>query len=156
MFASFSETLSIDEIAELWSRETDEPATIIRRTLLEAFQPKLGGRFLVISGEAVISRADLLAFCEDQDIKPPKFWGKAAAVVSSRSRAEIDCRKWIRELPAKGYIQPDKAALRDEALEIFPGLSARGFDRAWDLEAAPEWKQPGPKPAHLRPTKRAT
>ena len=143
MFAGFSETLSIDEIAELWSRETDEPATIIRRTLLKAFQPKLGSRFIEISGDAVISRADLLAFCEEQDIKPPKFWGKAAAVVSSSSRAESDCRKWIRELRAKGYIQPNKSALRDEALEMFPGLSGRGFDRAWDLEAAPNWKQQG-------------
>ena len=153
MLAHFAKALSINEIAELWSRGTGEPASIISRTLIEAFQPKLGS---LISGEAVISRADLLAFCEEQDIKPPKFWGKAAAVVSSSSRAENDCRKWIRELPAKGYIQPNKAALRKEALEKFAGLSGRGFDRAWALEADPEWKRPGPKPAHLRRTKRAT
>ena len=149
MFAGFSETLSIDEIAELWSRETDEPASIIRRMLLKAFQPKLGSRFMQISGDAGISRDQLLAFCKEQRIQPPKFWGSAAAKVVSSNKAEKACEKWIRELRETGYKPRNKKALLEEAIKKFEGLSKRGFDRAWANEAHPDWQKVGRKPKNL-------
>ena len=146
MFVSTAEILSIHEIAELWGKQIGEPASAIERELLKAFQPKLGSRFLQITGEAVITRDDLLAFCEDRGIHPPKFWAKSATAVSSSGRAEAKCRKWLRDLREQGYTPETKPALRTKALAKFLGLSGRGFDRAWDAEAHDEWTKSGRPP----------
>lgn len=152
MLAHFAKALSIDEIAELWSQETKEPASIIRRMLLKAFQPKLGSRFIKISGDAVISRDQLLEFCETAGITAPRFWDKAASTVISTSKAILECRKWIKERSEQGHVPENKGKLRDEAIERFSSLklSKRGFDQAWDDVAPLEWRKPGRKPKRAR------
>ena len=70
------------------------------------------------------------------------------AAVPSTAGAEHECTTWLRETMQASPGQPrPKSGLKDEALQKFPKLSGRGFDRAWDraiAEAGAEnWSRPG-------------
>ena len=59
-------------------------------------------------------------------------------------KAEIECRKWIRELASQGYRPENKEALCGKTLQEFPGLTEFAFmKRVWPQEAPDEWKLPG-------------
>ena len=59
--------------------------------------------------------------------------------------AEAQCRAWLREL-AKKKKEKGKADYRDQALQLFSGLSGRKFDSLWaeDSIIPISWKKPGP------------
>ena len=58
--------------------------------------------------------------------------------------AERNCTDWLRQLVRSGPQKPGtRSELLDEAQRRFPGLSERGFDRAWKAEAPEEWKKHG-------------
>jgi hypothetical protein len=73
-----AEELSIGAIAMLWSKESGHAASEIETELFAAFQERLKGCSMEMSKDATISRQELLRFCDDARIDPPKFWGRVA------------------------------------------------------------------------------
>ena len=71
-----SEELSIGAIAMLWSKEFEHTVSEIETELLTAFQKKLKDCSMDSSRDATISRHELLKFCDDANINPPKFWSR--------------------------------------------------------------------------------
>jgi hypothetical protein len=73
-----AEELSIGAIAMLWSKESGHAASEIETELFAAFQERLKGCSMDMSKDATLSRQELLRFCDDASIDPPKFWGRVA------------------------------------------------------------------------------
>ena len=71
-----SEELSIGAISMLWSKEIEHTVSEIETELLTAFQNRLTDCSMDLSGDATISRHELLKFCDDANINPPKFWSR--------------------------------------------------------------------------------
>jgi hypothetical protein len=71
-----SEELSIGAIAMLWSKEFEHTVSEIETELLTAFQKMLKDCSMDSSRDATISRHELLKFCDDDNINPPKFWSR--------------------------------------------------------------------------------
>ena len=71
---------------------------------------------------------------------------------SERARLIAECRHWLFKHHESGPKNRPKAKYRDEAMQQIPGLSARGFNRAWDevVGTDPQWIGSG------RPRKRRT
>ena len=74
----FAEELSVRAIAELWSRESCHATSEVEAELLAAFQEKLKGRSMGACLDATISRDDLVTFCDEANIAPPRFWVRMA------------------------------------------------------------------------------
>jgi hypothetical protein len=71
-----------------------------------------------------------------------------AAVIPSSAGAEYECVGWLRELMGSSPHGPrQKSNVKAEALQKFPKLSDRGFDRAWTRaiteSGADDWSRPG-------------
>lgn len=73
-----AEELSIGAIAMLWSRESEHSVSEIETELLAAFQERLKDCSMETSRDATLSRQELLKFCENASIDPPKFWARVA------------------------------------------------------------------------------
>ena len=71
-----AEELSIGAIAMLWSRESEHGVSEIVTELLAAFQERLKDCSMEKSKDATVSRQELLKFCEDAGIDPPRFWAR--------------------------------------------------------------------------------
>ena len=69
-----ADELSIGAIAMLWSRESEHGVSEIVTELLAAFQERLKDCSMEKSKDATVSRQELLKFCEDAGIDPPRFW----------------------------------------------------------------------------------
>jgi hypothetical protein len=74
----FAEELSVRAIAELWSRESCHAPSDVEAELLAAFQEKLKGCSMDACLDATISRDDLITFCDEAHIAPPRFWARVA------------------------------------------------------------------------------
>lgn len=66
------------------------------------------------------------------------------------SKAEADCKAWLRSISEKGEPPIPREELRDLAFRKFPGLSERGYRRARSDALPPSWKKPGRKAESLR------
>lgn len=79
----------------------------------------------------ILTRAGLVP---GTDTKSDAANKAVAPRVSQTAKAESDCRRWLTEQIQKSPHQRPKPRgdFRREALERFPGLSGRGFERAWD------------------------
>jgi hypothetical protein len=64
------------------------------------------------------------------------------------SGAQTKCETWLRQIGADELVQRPKPCWRSVAKDEFPGLSGRGFDRAWGNVAAefPKISKAGAKP----------
>lgn len=89
-----------------------------------------------------VEQGDFGAFCKAGNYAAPKFWFAGAATIS-HAAAESRCRRWLRELAKQDSTPAPKADLRAQALNQFPGLSGRGFERAWSAEVPAAWRAPG-------------
>ncbi|MGE3298559.1 MAG: hypothetical protein AB7I68_14575 [Porticoccaceae bacterium] len=85
-----------------------------------------------------IDRQDFAAYCARQGYPRPTFW-------IGDGNPEAECRRWMREKASRHPdAKPDTMpALRKIALETFPGLTQRAFDRVWRDHAPAAWKHPG-------------
>ena len=137
--------MQIDEIAQLWSRETGKPAGTYVRALRLFRQERLLPEYnlppspLVVGPQADMTREQLRAFCDENQIELPRFWFGAKV---SKASAETQCRRWLahqvrkdKHMPKKGY-----CAL---AMKEIEGLSERAFNRVWDATVPPAWKRAG-------------
>ena len=100
---------------------------------------RVAGKYLKLSrfvrwkgGKLFIDIARLEEFAEES------ISGHAAQSLSSHEQA---CAKWLADLPETPRLK--KADAKKEAMEKFPGLSGRGFNRLWALHAPKSWKQKG-------------
>ncbi len=59
----------------------------------------------------------------------------------SSSLQEKQCGQWLAQIPEKPRMK--KKDIRIQAMEKFPGLSRRGFDRVWASHAHASWKKRG-------------
>jgi len=82
-----------------------------------------------------LSRADL-----DLHFPAPT---RAEEKTAASAAAEKRCREWLTTLTRMKTGTETKADLLASALHEFPGLSARGFERAWESSAPAERKRPG-------------
>lgn len=58
--------------------------------------------------------------------------------------AETSCERWLRRLREEGPKDRSRPEYEKEAMERFPGLSAKGFGRAWRAaHAGTDWARPG-------------
>ena len=73
-----AEELSIGAIAMLWSKESGHSVSEVATELLTAFQERLKDCSMEMSKDATLSRQELLKFCEDAGIDPPRFWARVA------------------------------------------------------------------------------
>lgn len=73
-----AEELSIRTIAMIWSKESGHSVSEIATELLTAFQERLNDCSMEMSTDATLSRQELLKFCEDAGIDPPRFWARVA------------------------------------------------------------------------------
>ncbi|MGE4048277.1 MAG: hypothetical protein AB7F35_25705 [Acetobacteraceae bacterium] len=91
-----------------------------------------------VFGLLEIDRQDFAAYCARQGYPRPTFW-------IGDGNPEAECRRWMREKASRHPdAKPDTMpALRKSALETFPGLTQRGFDRVWRDHAPAAWKHPG-------------
>lgn len=65
----------------------------------------------------------------------------------SSGKARSDCERWLRNLVERGGPEKPKGKYREEATQMFVGLSGRGFNGAWDVvtRGHDEWRRPGRK-----------
>lgn len=77
-----------------------------------------------------VRQDDFADYCRSAGYPLPTFWFGKHAVGPSIAKAERDCADWLQSLARKPKEQP-KTWYREEAYRRFPGLSLRGFDRAW-------------------------
>jgi hypothetical protein len=89
-----------------------------------------------------VTRDDFANYCASAGYPLPAFWFGKQTLRTSLAKAERDCAEWLRSL-AKEPKQHPKAWYRDEAIRRFPGLSAKGFDRAWKRATPKEWWMAG-------------
>lgn len=58
--------------------------------------------------------------------------------------AETKCQAWLKEISSGNTPKPkSKPKLCEDAMEKFPGLSGKGFDRAWHVSVPDTWKSAG-------------
>ena len=98
----------------------------------------------------MVHRDDFAAWCDRQGWPRPSFWFRTkwpSKGVQAGGGVKYDCQRWLRECAATGAARRPKAAWRAEALQRFPGLSKRAFDRLWARTVPPEWKEAGRRPA---------
>ncbi len=137
--------MQIDEIAQLWSRETGKPAGTYVRALRLFRQERLLPEYnlppspLVVGPQADMTREHLRAFCDENHIELPRFWFGAKV---SKASAEVQCRKWLTDQVSEEKRKPKKdyCVL---AMTKFEGLSKRASDRAWDVAVPAPWKRAG-------------
>ena len=70
--------------------------------------------------------------------------------------AETACKKWLHQESQLGKPIRRKSDCMGKALKLFPGLSKRGFGRAWDAVVPQSWKKPGRRPNTQRKSKHRT
>lgn len=65
----------------------------------------------------------------------------------SSNKARAACEDWLRDLASNGDKEMSKGKYKKVAREKFPGLSGRGFDRAWQNAVGDrdDWTRPGRK-----------
>ncbi len=137
--------MQIDEIAQLWSRETGKTAGNYVRALRLFRQERLLPEYnlppspLVVGPQADMTREELRAFCDENQFEPPRFWFGANVSIA---RAEFQCRKWLTDQVRLGKRIPKKD-YRVLAMTEIGGLSERAFNRAWDDTVPAAWKRPG-------------
>jgi hypothetical protein len=149
-----TDRLRIDEIAALWSQETGQPASVYVRQLsvyvrqLIEYAKRLVAKgvagsypedFDFVTETAVHTRSELKAYCDENDIDPPRFWfgGKA-----SMAGAKACCRNWLEEKVHEGKAAT-KAEYRKQAVDKIDRLSERGFDEVWAEVVPKHWKKGG-------------
>jgi hypothetical protein len=81
----------------------------------------------------------------------PPASGAPTPIQPTTMGAENQCRRWLVEMMKTARTQPrPKQAVCEEALAKFPGLSKRGFGRAWDAAVreanAQAWRASGRRP----------
>ena len=87
--------MQIDEIAQLWSRETGKPAGTYVRALRLFRQERLLPEYnfppstLMVGPQADMTREQLRAFCDENQIELPRFWFGAKV---SKASAEVECQ----------------------------------------------------------------
>ncbi len=100
--------------------------------------------------EVFINIADFFAFCRyDGTLDQAADSDLGAPTRKFTAAAETRCCHWLIDLMSTGEPTKTKDGYFLEAQKRFPGLSRRGFDRAW-AEAAKvsgneKWTMPGPK-----------
>ncbi len=137
--------MQIDEIAQLWSRETGKPAGTYVRALRLFRQERLLPEYnlppspLVVGPQADMTREHLRAFCDENQIELPRFWFGAKV---SKASAEVECQKWLTDRVRKKKDMPKKD-YRALAINKIEGLSERAFNRVWDATVPSAWKRAG-------------
>ncbi len=145
MVAHLVDRMQINEIAELWSRETGEPAGIYVRALIMFRQQRLLPEYnfppsaLVVGPQANMTREELRAFCNESQIELPRFWFGAK---TSKASAEAKCRRWLDD-QVREEKRMSKKEYRALAMTKIEGLSERAFNRVWDATVPPAWKRSG-------------
>jgi len=135
--------MQIDEIAQRWGRETGKPAGTYVRALRWFLQERSEYNFppsaLMVGPQADMTREQLRAFCDENQIELPRFWFGAKV---SKASAEVQCRKWLTDQVREEKRKPKKDYLAIAMTEI-GGLSERAFNRAWDAAVPQTWKRAG-------------
>ncbi len=135
--------MQIDEIAQLWSRETGKLAGTYVRALRWFLQERSEYNFPpsapVVGPQADITREELRAFCDENQIELPRFWFGAKV---SKASAEVECQKWLTDRVRKKKDMPKKD-YRALAINKIEGLSERAFNRVWDATVPSAWKRAG-------------
>ncbi len=145
MVAHLVDRMQIDEIAQLWSRETGKLAGTYVRALCLFRQERLLPEYNfppsapVVGPQADITREELRAFCDENQIELPRFWFGAKV---SKASAEVQCRKWLSDQVRKKKHMPKKG-YRALAMTEIGGLSERAFNRVWDATVPSAWKRAG-------------
>lgn len=106
---------------------------------------------LVVPGIAalVIDREDFAALCDQQGWPRPGFWFRTpwpSQGARSKTNAILACRQWLRGRGRSDQASRTKKSWREEATRLFPGLTQRGFERAWAKEAPASWRRSGRRP----------
>jgi hypothetical protein len=91
-----------------------------------------------------VTREEFGRYCDEAGYPRPYFWFGKARAKASKAKPEGDCAKWLRSL-AQDKKQHSKSCYRDEALQKFPNLTERGFNRAWDRSVPASWRKKGRK-----------
>ncbi len=137
--------MQIGEIAQLWGRETGQPAGTYVRALRLFRQEHLLPEYnlppspLVVCPQADMTREHLRAFCDENQIELPRFWFGAKV---SKASAETQCRKWLTDQVRKKKHMPKKG-YRALAMTEIEGLSERAFNRAWAAKVPATWMRAG-------------
>ena len=138
MVAHLLDRMEIQDIAELWNQETDQPPSIYVQVLSEFLHRKYAVQSWLPSA-TIMTREDLRAFCKESQIDLPRFWFGARV---STAAAEDRCRKWLTDKTSEDKCMSKKEC-RELAIKEIEGLSKRAFDRAWYASAPAAWKQAG-------------
>ena len=158
MFEQFTDRMEIRDIANLWSKEIGETASLVESTLVEFFRKRAAkrdglewpGEGLLIDMIATaidvnleVSRDDIREFCEHAEMPGPRFWfGRDSVKIVSVGR----CREWLRKLVASaknGKPVSKKAIFENARAELGDGLSRRSFDEVWAEVVPNDWKSHG-------------
>jgi hypothetical protein len=98
-------------------------------------------------GPVSIKRSEIESAIE-RHIQPDVAARSGTAAVSLAG-ARTACREWLVPQMQAGDPLKTKALYRQQAMALFKGLAARGFNVAWDeaIDEAgnPKWSKPGPK-----------
>jgi hypothetical protein len=87
------------------------------------------------------TRSDFDAYRRGQGWPPPKFWfGKSERLTPAAAAAR--CKRWLQALARRGPKPCSKPELQATAISLFPGLSARAFERVWEV-VPDEWRRAG-------------
>ena len=89
-----------------------------------------------------VLRDDFRVYCLSSGYALPSFWFGKQTPRLSIAKAERECADWLRSLGRR----PKEHAntwYREEAQRRFPGLTLRGFDRAWSSVTPKSWRKAG-------------
>ena len=97
----------------------------------------------------LVRRDDFAALCDSQGWPRPGFWFRTpwpSQAARGKTNAILACREWLRRSARSSTTIRTKQAWREEAMRLFPGLTQRGFDRAWAKDAPASWRRSGRRP----------
>lgn len=89
------------------------------------------------------TREALAAYCNLMDWDRPLFWFGKERADKWTARRERDAVAWLKQI-ASGRKQKPKPAYFADAVERFPGLPIKAFNRIWNSVVPQEWKRSGP------------
>lgn len=79
---------------------------------------------------------------QDEWDRQKESWSRQLRPLSKRAQ-EFNCERWLSDQIAKDSGSRTKNDFRSEAMNLFPKLGNRAFDRAWGRSAPDELKRPG-------------
>jgi len=90
-----------------------------------------------------VTRDALAGYCDRIGCDRPRFWFGAERGRKWIARLQRDAETWLKQI-ASGPKRKPKSAYFADALERFPGLPRKAFDRIWNRVVPLNWKRSGP------------